>query len=324
MINWHIDKNNKIPLYLQLKDLIKYHISTGNIRDRHHLPGVHVMGQTLGINFETVRKAYKELEKEGLISMRRGCGSYVSLHADRIPESGALKHRDEDPLAILKIGIRKLILEGADQQEIRGTVEDVIRETAQDLRRQTVIFTECNLHQVKEISNQLSAYLHLPVLPVLLSDLKTSVERFLSEEKALLGVITTGFHINEVRKSLSHTPVKVHVLITRMSPVARRRLEKIDKRLPLGFICRDRESLFLYRELIKEDLGKNIKLSCSIMGDKDLVKEMLRCVKVLLVSPPVYHDVKKIAPREIPVFNVFDCVEPMSLKLIKDRIHRQL
>ena len=223
------------------------------------------MGKNLGLNFETVRRAYKELEKEGLISMRRGCCSRVTLHDDHTRKDRAGRPRDTNPLAELETGVRKLLLEGMSAEDIRNSLNKMIVDVSRDLTRRTVIFTECNLHQVKEISNQLHAYLRLPVKPVLLSNLRASVERSISEEE-ILGVITTGFHINEVRKKLSRIPVGIHVLITRMSPAARRMLEKIDKKRPLGFICRDRDSLPLYRDLIKTDLGKDIKLFCIGIG----------------------------------------------------------
>jgi hypothetical protein len=42
-----------------------------------------------------------------------------------------------------------------------------------------------------------------------------------------------------------------------------------------------------------------------------------------LVSPPVYEEVRKAAPSKLPVFNVFDRVDPMSLRVIKDRLNSQ-
>ena len=323
MIKWHVDRTNKVPLYLQLKDLIKYHISTGNLRDHDCLPGINLMGKNLGLNFETVRRAYKELEKEGLISMRRGCCSRVTLHDDHTRKDRAGRPRDTNPLAELETGVRKLLLEGMSAEDIRNSLNKMIVDVSRDLTRRTVIFTECNLHQVKEISNQLHAYLRLPVKPVLLSNLRASVERSISEEE-ILGVITTGFHINEVRKKLSRIPVGIHVLITRMSPAARRMLEKIDKKRPLGFICRDRDSLPLYRDLIKTDLGKDIKLFCCTMEETEQLEKIGRSAQALLVSPPIFHEVRRITSRETPVFNMFDYVDSMSLKLIKDRIYEQL
>ena len=88
MIKWFLDKNSKIPLYLQLKDLIKYYISTGAINDSEQLPGVINLSKELGISFETVGKAYKELEKEGLIYTRRGRGTFVDLHKATLPRRG--------------------------------------------------------------------------------------------------------------------------------------------------------------------------------------------------------------------------------------------
>src|SRR5262249_57129956 len=80
MIRWFVDKESKMPLYLQLKDQIEYYISTGAIQADHQLPPVTALARDLGINFETVRKAYKELERSGLISMKRGQGSFITLH----------------------------------------------------------------------------------------------------------------------------------------------------------------------------------------------------------------------------------------------------
>src|SRR5512135_458901 len=89
MIKWFIDKDNKVPLYLQLTDLIKYYISTGEIKDKDQLPGVNVLARELRINFETVRKAYKELEKEGLLVTRRAKGTYATLHPTALPRAAA-------------------------------------------------------------------------------------------------------------------------------------------------------------------------------------------------------------------------------------------
>ena len=62
-------------------------------------------------------------------------------------------------------------------------------------------------------------------------------------------------------------------------------------------------------------LGK----SC-IIADESEIKSMFQSVDVLLVSPPVYDDIKRLAPNDFAIFNVFDRVDPMSLKVLKERI----
>ncbi len=60
-MQFFIDKTNKVPLYLQLKDQIKYYISTGSLKMQEQLPPFKVLAKELGINFQTVRQAYQEL-----------------------------------------------------------------------------------------------------------------------------------------------------------------------------------------------------------------------------------------------------------------------
>ena len=84
---WSVDKNSRVPLYLQIKDLIKYSISTGAIRRGEKLPGVVELAGDLGVNFETVRKAYKEVEKEGMLSVSRGRGTFAGPVAPPTPSA---------------------------------------------------------------------------------------------------------------------------------------------------------------------------------------------------------------------------------------------
>ena len=320
MIKWRIDKNNKVPLYLQLKDLIKYYISTGAVQDNQQLPGVNTLGEELSVNFETVRKAYKELEKEGFISMERGRGTFVTLHKGSIPKVRTDLHPDADPRETIKFGIQKLLRSGADVAEVKKIVMVLLGEIEKAGAQQTVIFSECNLYQVREISRILKGYLNFNVKPVLVKNLKQEVEQIMAGQERLLAVITTGFHINEIRKTLEGIPVGLHLLITSMSNETRQTLLAFGPDSKFGFICRDRISIPFWEELIRDELGRGIELSCAILEDEEKVKEILNSANALLVSPPVYKALKKRAPARLPVFNVFDRIDAMSLRLIKERI----
>ncbi len=317
MINWFIDKDNKVPLYLQLKDQIKYYISTGAIQDNHQLPGVNKLAKDLSINFETVRKAYKELEKEGLISMQRAKGTFATLHKTA---AGKESSRDIElaPVSALKHALNRLLQNGKTQEEIKALIDQSFQEATTERAKQLILFTECNLLQVNEISLILEEYLKIKVLPVLLKDLKDAVQKILLEEKKLKAIVTSGFHVNEVHEIIGAMPVDIHVLITNMSPETRRQIDIHGKGASFGFICRDEESIQLYKELLKSELGKDLKLSTTFLGDEAKVESILDSVEVLLVTPPVYKTLKKRAPAKLPVFNVFDRVDPMSLRVLKD------
>src|SRR5918993_4952167 len=67
-----------VPIYLQLIERVKHAIATGALRPGEQLPGIRPMAEELVINPNTVAKAYRELEHEGVIELRQGAGAFVS------------------------------------------------------------------------------------------------------------------------------------------------------------------------------------------------------------------------------------------------------
>ncbi len=324
MTKWYLDKGSKVPLYLQLKDQIKYHISTGGLQQNEQLPAVNKLAKELAINFETVRKAYKELEKEGLISMQRAKGTLVTLDNSAPPfiPSNA-RSPEQSPERWVYNAVSALLAKGTPPEEIRSAVSRSMDEAFAARKERFVIFTECNSLQVHDIAIQLKTFLDEDVRPVLLEDLEKEISRLGPEEKRLLAIVTTGFHLNDVRAALGGRPIDVHILITNMSPESRRKIEEIGVDRRFGFICRDQESIPLYNDLLRGEFGKKIRLVSTYLGDTAGVEAILRSVDILLVTPPVFREVKKLSPANLPVFNVFDRVDPMSFRVLKDRISRR-
>ncbi len=320
MIKWFIDVNNKVPLYLQLKDLIKYYISTGTLQADHQLPAVNALAKELGINFETVRKAYKELEKDGLLSMKRGQGTHVILR--NVPVAPMKSAGIEGGLLnAAKSIISNYLRQGMSVEEAKRIIEQAFHEISAEGSRPEIIFTECNTLQVKEISQLLKSYLDRPIKPVLLQDLRDELQNISPAASQPLTIVTTGFHVNEVRETTRDLPVNIHVLLTNMSLETRRKLDAFGKNARFGFICRDQESIALYKDVLKVELDNSqLDLTCATSAEKSKVKDLLKSADALLVSPPVYEEIKRIAPPELPIFNVFDRVDPMALKIIKDSI----
>jgi GntR family transcriptional regulator len=67
-----------VPIYLQLMEQVKHAIGTGALRPGDQLPGIRPLAEELVINPNTVAKAYRELEHEGVIELRHGAGAFVS------------------------------------------------------------------------------------------------------------------------------------------------------------------------------------------------------------------------------------------------------
>lgn len=327
MVRWYLDKKSKIPLYLQLKELVKYYISTGIIKNGERLPGVIQLAKELKINFETVRKAYKELEKEGLISVNRGRGSFALLpHESQLsPKTDQLSLENEtDPEVSLKKVINRFLQQGKTLQEIKRSIRKILKEIDEQTLAPFVIFTECNLPQAEQVASLLEDQLKIKVKPVLVSELKNELSKISNPEITVLAVVTTGFHLNEVRKILADIPIDIHVLINQMSPENWRKLASFDKKTRLAFICKDRETITLYEDLLRAELGEDILLSTCLIGEENRLIEIVNSADVILATPAALGIITGLVPPEKPIFNVFDRIDPLTLRMLQTSIAQKL
>jgi GntR family transcriptional regulator len=70
---------------------VKHAIETGALRPGEQLPGIRPLAEELVINPNTVAKAYRELEHEGVIELRHGAGAFVSAGAPVRTAAAALR-----------------------------------------------------------------------------------------------------------------------------------------------------------------------------------------------------------------------------------------
>jgi GntR family transcriptional regulator len=82
-MNFHVEGTSGVPVYLQLREQILHAIARGTLKSGDQLPTVREVAVDLTINPNTVNRAYAELEREGLLSSRRGRGTFVSETSKR-------------------------------------------------------------------------------------------------------------------------------------------------------------------------------------------------------------------------------------------------
>jgi GntR family transcriptional regulator len=73
-----IDPELRQPIYMQIIDEVRRGRVLGTLRPGDALPSVRQLAADLGINPNTVKQAYRELEREGLVLVRRGHGTFVT------------------------------------------------------------------------------------------------------------------------------------------------------------------------------------------------------------------------------------------------------
>jgi len=108
-----------VPIYLQLMEQVKHAIETGALRAGEQLPGMRPLAEELVINPNTVAKAYRELEHEGVIELRHGAGAFVTGNA----QGKRVTRRFREGQTLVSATVKRLRARGVKDEEIRRLFE---------------------------------------------------------------------------------------------------------------------------------------------------------------------------------------------------------
>ncbi len=124
-MRFNIDPANPIPIYSQIVDQVRCAIAAGVLKPDDELPSVRTMATEQLINPNTVARAYLELEREGLVTKKRGTGTFVSLEAARLGEG---KRR-----RIVAVLLDKALSQAMQFQMPAGEARDLFEERLNEL-----------------------------------------------------------------------------------------------------------------------------------------------------------------------------------------------
>jgi GntR family transcriptional regulator len=117
----HADRR---PMYLQIMEQIRQRIAVGDWQPGQEIPSIRALAVATQVSVITVKRAYLELERAGVIVTRQGKGSFV---ADNVDLGVQLKHEelDEHLRAAAEIGRHLGLTTDELVERLRGAVEPV-------------------------------------------------------------------------------------------------------------------------------------------------------------------------------------------------------
>jgi len=122
VIEFHLDTRSGVPTYLQLVQQVTQAVRLGILLPGDQLPTVKEVVGSLAINPNTVLKAYRELDHEGLVEGRRGQGTFVSSDLPSLPPDEVKGLR-----SALQRWIERARAAGLDDDNMAALFADTVR-----------------------------------------------------------------------------------------------------------------------------------------------------------------------------------------------------
>lgn len=127
MIEFHLDPRSGVSPYQQIVRQVRHALRLGLLREGDRLPTVKEVVALLAINPNTVLKAYRELEHEGLVSARPGLGTFVTA---TLADASLAAH---EPLRKeLRRWLAKARLAGLDDESIEALFQATFQAAARE------------------------------------------------------------------------------------------------------------------------------------------------------------------------------------------------
>lgn len=114
-----INFTTRTPIYIQIMEQVKHKIATGDLDPGDQLPTVRQLAADLRINFNTVARAYRMLDDDGIISTQHGRGTFI---LEPVSEEETQKMRQEDLKRMTRYYLYEAYKLGYSAEEVKETI----------------------------------------------------------------------------------------------------------------------------------------------------------------------------------------------------------
>ena len=111
-----INTHDGVPIYLQVVNQIKYLVAAGRLSGGDELPAIRTLAETLIVNPNTIARAYRELERAGIVEKRRTAGTFVTDQGSPLARKERMK--------ILTERIDQLL---AESEQMNVSLEEIVK-----------------------------------------------------------------------------------------------------------------------------------------------------------------------------------------------------
>lgn len=119
-MNLTVDPTSKVPIYVQVEEQIRSLVAAGQLKPGDQLPTIRELATELRVNYNTIARAYLDLDREGVISTQQGRGTFVA----GVPDARQMARLRQEKLeAIVRAALDEARTLGYTPDEIAAVFE---------------------------------------------------------------------------------------------------------------------------------------------------------------------------------------------------------
>jgi DNA-binding transcriptional regulator YhcF (GntR family) len=291
----------------QIERMLEQRIRAGEYAPGAQLPTVRELALSIGVNKNTVVRAYQALERKGYLELIRGRGAFV-----------AERRRGGADLALLPwAGVDALIAAARRQSVGHEQLLDALRrriDRAYLPSAQRAAFIECNTRDIETLSGELGAAIGRTLEGVLLSDVAGRAEELVEDFDL---IITTFYHLGEVAKLLGQGGAEA-VIGVHAAPSHDTLLKIARLHVPvIAVICELPNTVENLSYIVKTYQPAATILTMLITDER--LPGMLGKADAIIVTGSCYERLTELHPQ-VPVISVSFTIEQQSIDFVRSRV----
>jgi DNA-binding transcriptional regulator YhcF (GntR family) len=309
-----VNRQSAVPVHVQLQTQIRHLISTSGLKPGMQLPTVRQLAGFLRINRNTVARALADLHQDGYLESRQGRGTFVVQHPPGHPGRAARS-------------LERLVEETLDRARQLGfTQEELLATVAARAphgrpgkpAKARALLIECNHAELTSYRDQIEAELPLHVERMLVEEMEARAAREPDLFKGYRVVITTFFHIHEVKRAMPIGGPPTVVLLAAASISTLLRLTELPEGTPVGLVCNSPPgSQNLLRSVQSAGLMHLVPVLASI-DDPWSIDRMLEKTRTVVCSEQGAAALRRSLPPDVELIVSDRTIEAGGFELLRD------
>jgi GntR family transcriptional regulator len=314
MNNIQIHRSDPISIQTQLTEQLKYHIESGAWESGEKLPTVREIAKALRINYNTVRMAYQELERQGYLITEQGRGTFVSTEIRSMPEG-----QQETLLDLIDEALIKAKSIGISPGEFASAAYTRARILPLDNPRVRLLFTECNQADLEHYMKNIQQGAGVTPETILIEDLRIKERNFYKQFDL---IATTLFHISEIQELVGPKQVVLGLMV---EPDYLEVLVEISHLLngaSVGLICAEQKGAEAMERVLIGVGATHPKFILAGSDQPDKVMQVFQDADLIYVSRLALRQHREDWPKDKPFRSYVDDLDDGALRLLRRQIAR--